>query len=664
MQFVRTTSSYGSWAPAIVSFAEWAGWQRMAAFSSTENLYLLAAQALNRYTSNRSMSVELVIEFTPIKVGMDTEAWRRSRSAELERLVESSVRVAIVMAYGADVLSIALLATKRGLTTGWAWLGLDTVRGAEDFSEPPNAAEAVLALQGWVFFEPQTGLSVPTDFSSRVRVASRTAFPADFNGTQPDVTPFAANMYDAVMLYATVAWDYPEQVRNGTRIVSAMMNASVDGISGRVQLDARGDMIESIQMVNYAEQNGTNLQRVGVYDAVQRHFSRLAVTLYWPGGVTQIPMDVVRSDEPSSFSTLWLIIAGGGAALVVVVLLLIVVRRKHQGLQHILVMFFTASLELLGSLFMEMVDLATDCMAANEVFHNHSLPREGYRVAYGIFTVLSSLGFLVSVAYRIHNGRQLRERISMLSNKQVVRGNSLRNSLRVHESLLGVGSATQKLLDVGSASQKLLARIGTLKKVSHPESASGGTDDRIMSSNSAHSSGRASPDRVQSLGSSGRTSPDHVPSQESSRTGSKESGRLRRMPSLRESSNSSNVAIEGLKRQAEKYQWELDQSYRTLVVCSLIVMTVCIEGTPLHPAPPTHPHPPRPLRPPPLRFKLLQLLRTYLVKLTEIGCCKPDLPFIVINALMMFLDDVKSLPVRMLSLPLRSRDRFIGPLHS
>ena len=583
VQFVRTTSSYGSWAPAIVSFAEWAGWQRMAAFSSTENLYLLAAQALNRYTSNRSMSVELVIEFTPIKVGMDTEAWRRSRSAELERLVESSVRVAIVMAYGADVLSIALLATKRGLTTGWAWLGLDTVRGAEDFSEPPYAAEAVLALQGWVFFEPQTGLSVPTDFSSRVRVASLTAFPADFNGTQPDVTPFAANMYDAVMLYATVAWDYPEQVRNGTRIVSAMMNASVDGISGRVQLDARGDMIESIQMVNYAEQNGTNLQRVGVYDGVQRHFSRLAVTLYWPGGVTRIPMDVVRSDEPSSFSTLWLIIAGGGAALVVVVLLLIVARRKHQGLQHILVMFFTESLELVGSLFMEMVDLATDCMAANEVFHNHSLPREGYRVAYGIFTVLSSLGFLVSVAYRIHNGRQLRERISMLPNKQVVRGNSLRNSLRVHESLLGVGSATQKLL----------ARIGTLKKVSHPESASGGTDDRIMSSNSAHNSGRASPDRVQSLGSSGRTSPDHVPSQESSRTGSKESGRLRRMPSLRDCSNSSNVAIEGLKRQAEKYQWELDQSYRTLVVCSLIVMTVCIEGTPPHPPPP-RPHPPAP----------------------------------------------------------------------
>ena len=600
------------------------------------------------------MSVELVIEFTPIKVGMDTEAWRRSRSAELERLVESSVRVAIVMAYGADVLSIALLATKRGLTTGWAWLGLDTVRGAEDFSEPPYAAEAVLALQGWVFFEPQTGLSVPTDFSSRVRVASRTAFPADFNGTQPDVTPFAANMYDAVMLYATVAWDYPEQVRNGTRIVSAMMNASVDGISGRVQLDARGDMIESIQMVNYAEQNGTNLQRVGVYDGVQRHFSRLAVTLYWPGGGTQIPMDVVRSDEPSSFSTLWLISAGGGAALVVVVLLLIVARRKHQGLQHILVMYFTESLELLGSLFMEMVDLATDCMAANEVFHNHSLPREGYRVAYGIFTVLSSLGFLVSVAYRIHNGRQLRERISMLPNKQVVRGNSLRNSLRVHESLLGVGSATQKLL----------ARIGTLKKVSHPESASGGTDDRIMSSNSAHSSGRASPDRVQSLGSFGRTSPDHVPSQESSRTGSKESGRLRRVPSLRDCSNSSNVAIEGLKRQAEKYQWELDQSYRTLVVCSLIVMTVCIEGTPLHPAPPTHPHPPQPLRLPSLRLKLLQLLRTYLLKLTELGCCKPDVPFIVINALMMFLDGVESDLVRMISLPLRSRDRCIGPLHS
>jgi hypothetical protein len=659
VQFVRTTSSYGSWAPAIVSFAEWAGWQRMAALSSTENLYLLAAQALNRYTSNRSMSVELVIEFTPIKVGMDTEAWRRSRSAELERLVESSVRVAIVMAYGADVLSIALLATKRGLTSGWAWLGLDTVRGAEDFSEPRYAAEAVLALQGWVFFEPQTGLSVPTDFSSRVRVASLTAFPADFNGTQPDVTPFAANMYDAVMLYATVAWDYPEQVRNGTRIVSAMMNTSVDGISGRVQLDARGDMIESIQMVNYAEQNGTNLQRVGVYDGVQRRFSRLAVTLYWPGGVTQIPMDVVRSDEPSSsFSTLWLIIAGGGAALVVVVLLLIVVRRKHQGLQHILVMFFTESLELVGSLFMEMVDLATDCIAANEVFHNHSLPREGYRVAYGIFTVLSSLGFLVSVAYRIQNGRQLRKRTSM----QVVRGNSLRNSLRVRESLLGVGSASQKLLDVGSASQKLLARIGTLKKVSHPESASGGTDDRIMSSNIAHSSGRTSPDRVQSLGSSGRTSPDHVQSQESSRTGSKESGRLRRMPSLRESSNSSNVAIEGLKRQAEKYQWELDQSYRTLVVCSLIVMTVCIEGTPLHPTSPIRT--PQPLRPPSLRLKLLQLLRTYLVKLTEIGCCKPDLPFIIINALMMFLDGVESDLVRMHPLLLLSGDRCMGPLHS
>jgi hypothetical protein len=228
---------------------------------------------------------------------------------------------------------------------GWAWLGLDTVAGAEvsgiDDLKSTEAAKA--AMHGWVYFVPHN--AAPAAFFDQVVAATRTNFP-DQSGSvaQRDFrwTPFAANMYDAVMLYAMAVGS--DSNLNGRSVVLAMMSVSFDGMTGRVELDTSGDMKESISVMNYVlESDGAMRGRpIGVYDSLNSRYSTLANnTMVWPGNVHSIPADMAASSIEQGFDTVWLLVGAGVAAVVVVSGLAVLVQRKRAQLQAILVMLFT-----------------------------------------------------------------------------------------------------------------------------------------------------------------------------------------------------------------------------------------------------------------------------------------------------------------------------------
>ena len=252
----------------------------------------------------------------------------------LDKIVRAGFCVVFVMAHSPDILRVALAAERRGiLVQGFAWLGLDTVAGADaskvDGLESAEAAKAV--MHTWVYFEPD--IAPPVSFFDRARAATRANFPCllcDDAHSDALSTPFAANMYDAVMLYATAMamGSIASPGLNGRDLVQAMLNSSFDGMTGRLQLDENGDMRESIRAMNYVVDSDGSMygRQIGLYDALERRYSPLQnSTVVWPGSVYVIPADLpeIAIDVPS----IWTRLGPGLAALLVTLAIVCYVGR-------------------------------------------------------------------------------------------------------------------------------------------------------------------------------------------------------------------------------------------------------------------------------------------------------------------------------------------------
>jgi hypothetical protein len=190
------------------------------------------------------------------------------------------------MVEAVDVMNLTLAAKDQGmLETGFAWLGLDTVADA-------NVSEAPAAMSGWVFFEERN--LAPEAFFHRVREATRARFGCPGGDATTDTIRrgYAANMYDAVMLYAVAVASNSSRLSNGTLMAQAMKNASFDGMTGRVELDENGDMKVSILAWNYVLLRDSALTptQIGMYDALGARYDPNS-TAIWPGGTSTVPLD-------------------------------------------------------------------------------------------------------------------------------------------------------------------------------------------------------------------------------------------------------------------------------------------------------------------------------------------------------------------------------------
>ena len=294
LQFARTTSSYSSWVPAIAAFGAWAGWTQLVTLNAQENYFTLTLP----YLADVFM-LPLQLQFTT----------GRFESAILERIALLRYRVVLAMATSPDMLINALDAYRRGLVaSGWAWLGLDQLGGVENEAKGPGElANAKLALRGWVYFQSHS--DAPEGFYERARNATLAADGIHESGITSST--YAANMYDAVVLYATAFAAVNVTMPGGRQLVQAMRNLSFRGMTGQVALDTNLDMLEVIEVMNYAT---AGAHQVGLcyprLDGTRRRYEPVANRqVVWPGGSSEIPADAEDSPQPFQLS------AGAAAAI-------------------------------------------------------------------------------------------------------------------------------------------------------------------------------------------------------------------------------------------------------------------------------------------------------------------------------------------------------------
>ena len=118
----------------------------------------------------------------------------------LAAIWKASVRVVVVLACSEDTATIALKAWERVpgmMAAGWAWVGTDTVPGAEHFV-PASAP----ALTGWLYLIVADNTSPKM---SKFYQDVRSYGGKYFDSTPDSVGVYAASLYDAVYLSAHAA---------------------------------------------------------------------------------------------------------------------------------------------------------------------------------------------------------------------------------------------------------------------------------------------------------------------------------------------------------------------------------------------------------------------------------------------------------------------------
>jgi ABC-type branched-subunit amino acid transport system substrate-binding protein len=331
--FVRTTGPDTKWAPAIVAFMHWAAWTRL---SIVADVAMASSVGPLRSELDRSR-LHVGVE-TPFKTNrFDAALGDPSRLLSIRA---AAVRIVMAFAFGRDYRAIAVEARRQEMSQGWAWLGTDTVAAAEQGETGTDLMHAQAALHGWVYFEPSSSASV--EFFDRVKAAAI----ADFGqhlGVEDRASSYAANLYDAVMLFAVAAGQHLDELSDGQLIIQAMRNASFDGKSGRVELDENGDIVQSINSMSYVLESGTMRGRqIGVFDASSRRYLPVHnSTVVWPGNVHAIPADMATSPTEQGFDTTWILVGAGVSAVVVVAGVTILVRKGRAHLQAIMLQLFT-----------------------------------------------------------------------------------------------------------------------------------------------------------------------------------------------------------------------------------------------------------------------------------------------------------------------------------
>ena len=334
MQFLRTASGYSRWMRAVVGFVKWCQWTQLSVLSTRRSTFKSTVQALLDELSLAKLSVIASMSFD------EDDDDRFSLLSQLQGIEDRhSSKVVVALALESTYLQIALAAHRMGMLSGWAWLGLDTVPLAANYAQKERA-KVDLLFSGWIYFEPH--FAADRDFFDRVHNATRSDFPTLFDESVfPN--PYAAAMYDAIILFAIVAnqqrW-WPEQ--GGRAFLNRSSgNLSFHGATGLVQLDANGDALLSYRAVNLVLKNGA-LQRiaVGVSMAGAQSYSSNGIPIIWPGGLLSMPADAAMAMS-DGFDTTWILVGAGVSAVVVVAGVTILVRKRHAHLQAIMLQLFT-----------------------------------------------------------------------------------------------------------------------------------------------------------------------------------------------------------------------------------------------------------------------------------------------------------------------------------
>ena len=396
---MRTTSSYTSWAPGILGFTKWAGWKQLSIVSSAENLFSLAATELSR--------VMRVSEIRPSL--QQLQAGARIASV-LDDVLREQTRVVMVLAAQQDLIPIATAANEKGMVAaGWAWLGLDSVGEAFNQAQRLQATQLpalalAQALNGWIYFVAYTQASA--SFYKSVLEATRSYdFPRFVDDTVAEPL-YAANLYDAILLYANTLHNNLEAQDDSVRLKDQMIaGVAFDGKTGRVALDERGDLIQSISIMNSKlGSDGTMVQHaVGLFDGATKEMTPMTQRVTWPGGESVTPIDSPPIE--TGFNTIWAVVGCliGAAVLVAVLIgLLYKYSDRFQAFFHMLV--FEVGKQVL-TFCSEVSDFVTDAVSFHRAVVADSLKGAytlslRFKIAYSCMFAIACISSVVAFGYR------------------------------------------------------------------------------------------------------------------------------------------------------------------------------------------------------------------------------------------------------------------------
>ena len=156
---------------------------------------------------------------------------------------------------GHETVLFAMDGSSQGIFgKGWALLGLTAVPGSEKSVDEALRQQAMAALNGFIYFAPVVPHKM--SFLGRVMEATNTYFNGTLE-TPSEVSPYAANLYDAIVLYATtLARINPSINALDGDFVAAMKETRFDGMSGMVSLDEHGDIDCCNELRTPRRQNG------------------------------------------------------------------------------------------------------------------------------------------------------------------------------------------------------------------------------------------------------------------------------------------------------------------------------------------------------------------------------------------------------------------------
>lgn len=301
--FVRTMWTWSSWVPAIIAFMKWARWSRLVSVSAStrdesDSYSSMAEHLASVMVADKDMRDPIRLQYSktpPINFKDDVVA----------PLLTREYKVVLVLAELADTLAIARVAKAEsavfGGWRGWALLSLNAGNVADVTDNPTESiGEDML---GWVLFT-SSSLVAPA-FLSRVAASAGRAHPSlnidsagraarasayDHEAANPSAS--AANLYDAILLYAHAVGGHLAQLRDGAEMAKAMMGVSFVGMSGRVELDEVGSMRPSIQVsncINHSSTGRPTMHVVGDFDAVNKAYRWKGESRFvWPGAVLDV----------------------------------------------------------------------------------------------------------------------------------------------------------------------------------------------------------------------------------------------------------------------------------------------------------------------------------------------------------------------------------------
>ena len=170
---------------------------------------------------------------------------------------------------------------------GWALLGLTAVPGSEKTVDATLRQHAMAALNGVIYFAPWRPRKLR--FFERVMEATNSYF--DSLEDPAEVSPYAANLYDALMLATFAHINQSTHAPKGN-LMTAIKESKFDGMSGQITLDEHGDVRESVAAMNYVLQDGKmKSSELGVCKPVLSREYRVTAHPVWPGNATETPAD-------------------------------------------------------------------------------------------------------------------------------------------------------------------------------------------------------------------------------------------------------------------------------------------------------------------------------------------------------------------------------------